>query len=119
MQNVIVRLGMMLVVLTTLALAGWPTSVSAAAPPRQATGAIAGIVTDAHGHAVAGATVTLENDHHHVIASTITDHQGRFYFFHVRPGHYIVRAVKDHVGHGSAGVDVHTGMTSHVHVVLR
>lgn len=112
------RMAMALVALTMMALTGWSRAGDVGVP-RLHVGAIAGVVTDAHGHAVAGALATLEDAHHHLVAKTTTDAHGRFQFSHLRPGRYIVRASKPHVGHGSAVVDVHAGHTSHVHIVLR
>lgn len=118
MQITLSRIAMAVVAVTMMAVAGWSRAADEGVP-RQHVGAIAGVVTDAHGHAVAGALVTLEDAHHQLIAKTTTGHDGRFQFPHVRPGRYIVRASKAHVGHGSAVVDVHAGHTTHVHIVLR
>jgi len=83
-----------------------------------ATGDIAGLVTDVHGHPVHRAYVRLEDAHHHAVAVTSSDSHGQFHSQHVQPGHYTVLASKRGLGHGSAGVDVHAGHTAHVHVVL-
>ena len=40
------------------------------------------------------------------------------YFHMCDPGHYTVLASKAYVSHGSAGVDVHAGHTSSVHIDL-
>lgn len=114
------RVWMALVLVTTMVMAGLssPTAMGMVAPPHH-TGAIAGTVTDGHGHAVADAQVTLEDGHHHVIAKTTSDQHGEFHFPHVPAGRYTVRANKPHVGHGSAVVDVHAGHTAAVHIVLR
>jgi hypothetical protein len=98
-------------------LGGQPTSASAAALP--ATGSIQGTVADAHGHASVGAQVRLVDSHHHVIATTFTNWHGAFHFHHVAPGHYTLQASGPHKTHGSAGVDVHAGHTSVVHIVLQ
>ncbi len=111
------RTWMALVVLATVAMAGWSGAGAAASPPHH-LGAIAGTVRDTQGHPVHHANVTLEDAQHHVIANTTSNEQGHFHFPHVHPGHYTVRAVKPQVGHGSAPADVQAGHTTIVNIVL-
>lgn len=107
-------LGLVALVLGLLTLSTNP----AEAVSRRITGAIAGIVTNSHGHPAANVPVTLETAQHHVVAATHTNEHGAFHFPHVIPGHYTVGATGHHNTHGAAAVVVHAGHTATVHVVL-
>ncbi len=55
------------------------------------TGSISGVVTDANGGVVAGATVTLVNEQTNEKRSAATNEDGRFNFAALQPGIYLVR----------------------------
>ncbi len=102
-----------------VAFAAIATFPASAGPPPHGTGVIRGTVTDAHGHIVAGACVTLWIDHHHSSGKVFTDGHGIFTFPNVMPGHYTLIATSPHKLHGSIGVDVYAGHTSTVTIVVR
>ena len=118
MSNTLNRIWMVMLVLSAIGF-GVMAALPAQAQRGQSTGAIAGTVTDAHGHPIHRAHVTLENLHHQVLDTTSSDLHGEFEFHHVHPGHYTIKASKRHFGHGSTGVDVHGGHTANAHIVLQ
>jgi|GEM_PF-4405533 len=84
--------------------------------PRPA--AIVGMVVNADEEPVAGARVVLVNADGEVVRRTLTRRRGRFFFRHVRPGQYAVRAAKRGVGEGAARVEVRPGHIARVRIML-
>lgn len=113
-----------------LMLAGSPAGVMAGpvdpagpdgpgGPEAERVGAIRGIVIDAHGDPVEGATVRLIHPRtQRVIRTGETNARGHFGFRHVRMGRYLIEAGKRGVGTGTKRVGVRPHHVSRVRVEL-
>ncbi len=83
-----------------------------------AAGRIGGVVSNAEGRPVPGATVVLRHADMPV-AHTMTNREGVYVFEHVRPARYIVAAGKVGVGRGAARAEVAPGATVRAPITLR
>ena len=82
------------------------------------TGAITGIVSDATGAVVRGATVTLTSNATNQTQTKITGDDGLYNFVLLQPGTYTVKTTAASFGESSLGVEVQVGRTTDANVIL-
>jgi len=68
--------------------------LSFAVRTQSVTGSISGVVTDANGSALPGASVTLISEQNRVSRTAVSNEEGRFSFASVQPGMYSVKIEK-------------------------
>lgn len=77
-------------VFTALAMVGSLTMLAASAIAQDYRGRVQGVITDNSGGALPGVSVTLVNTATNVMATRVTDGEGRYVFDFVEPGAYSV-----------------------------
>lgn len=84
----------------------------------QATGSIAGSVTDATGAVVRGATVTLTSNATNASQTATTGDDGLYRFVLLQPGKYTVKSSAASFGDSTLSVEVQVGRTTDANVTL-
>jgi outer membrane receptor for ferrienterochelin and colicin len=84
----------------------------------QATGSIAGAVTDTQGAVVRGATVTLTSNATNASQTVTTGDDGLYRFVLLQPGTYTVKSSAASFGDSTLNVEVQVGRTTDANVTL-
>src|SRR5436190_13493594 len=108
----------MFVRLLPLALAFIVTLAGGAAAQSSGTGNITGVVSDANGAVVNGATVTLTSKDTNVSQTTTSNDDGIYSFVLLKPGSYEVKTTAASFGTSTLAVEVAVGRTTDANVTL-
>src|SRR5436190_481573 len=104
--------------LLPLALAFIVTLAGGAAAQSSGTGNITGVVSDANGAVVNGATVTLTSKDTNVSQTTTSNDDGIYSFVLLKPGSYEVKTTAASFGTSTLAVEVAVGRTTDANVTL-